>query len=335
MKIKLFELFAGYGGASFALKKTGIDFETVGYSEIDKYAIQCYEQNHTGKNYGDITKINEKELPDFDLLTGGFPCQSFSAAGKGLGVEDKRGVLFYDIVRIAEYKQPKYIVLENVKGLLSKRHKDFFDDILKELDRIGYDVNWKILNSKHYGIPQNRERVWFVCTRKDLKQLFKFPEPIELKVFLKDILEEEVDEKYFLKDKQVEKLLVGLRENNTFAKRRLNNGDISRTLLSRDYKDPKLIQVNQPKHSNNRVYSPKGLSPTLNTMNGENRQPFITSDTRIRKLTPTECFRLMGFVNDGINLEGLSNTQRYKLAGNGWTLSPVDRILKNLIFNDK
>ncbi len=131
--LKLFEMFAGYGGASFALDKAAIDFECVGYSEIDKYAIQCYEQNHYDvaieageilpqeylqmehKNYGDCTKIDPEELPDFDLLTGGFPCPTFSLAGKGKGEEDPRGKLFHEIVRIAEAKQPKYMLLEMLK----------------------------------------------------------------------------------------------------------------------------------------------------------------------------------------------------------------------------
>lgn len=129
-KIRLFSMFSGFGGAEFALKKAGIPFEVVGISEIDKYAIKCYNQNHIKNynedkilvsdilpNYGDCTKINPEKLPNFDLLTGGFPCQSFSVAGKGLGEQDTRGTLFHDIIRIAEVKNPRYILLENVKGL--------------------------------------------------------------------------------------------------------------------------------------------------------------------------------------------------------------------------
>jgi len=165
---KTFEMFAGYGGGSFALKKLEKKFECVGYSEIDKFASQCYEQNHKAKAVGDCTKINPNELDDFDLLTGGFPCQSFSVAGKGLGESDPRGTLFWDIIRVAEVKQPKYMLLENVKGLLSKKHKETFNKILGELDRIGYDVFWKVCNTKKHGIPQNRDRIFFVCFRKDL-----------------------------------------------------------------------------------------------------------------------------------------------------------------------
>jgi len=415
--LKVFEMFAGYGGASFALKREGIEHEIVGYSEIDKFAIQCYEQNHKGKNFGDCTKINPNELPDFDLLTGGFPCQSFSAAGKGLGEQDTRGTLFHEIIRIAEVKKPKYILLENVKGLTFKPHKATFEKILSELDRIGYNVIWKVLNSKEYGIPQNRERVWFVCFRKDIKNNFEFPQKEELKIFLKDILEDEVDEKYFLSEKQTKRLVEKSRSfNERFCKK-----EFSPTLCSRDYKDPKIIQVNNPKHSKDRIYSEDGISPTINTMNGGNLQPFIlrgrpkmpyekgkreleykeynkicptisqncasgdqknivvepfivasrgrnpnnpserikgglteqriepkfdgTTNTitsvqkdnwvyfekQLRKLTPEECFRLMGFLNDEINLNGLSNTQKYKLAGNGWEINIVGKLLNNLM----
>lgn len=426
MTIKLFEMFAGYGGASFALKKTGIPFRCVGYSEIDKFAIQCYRQNHwiksaqfpdgavTPHNYGDATKINPKELPDFDLLTGGFPCQSFSVAGKGLGELDTRGTLFNEIIRIAEVKQPKYMLLENVKGLTFKKHKATFEKILSELDRIGYNVVWKVLNSKNYGVPQNRERVWFVCFRKDISVNFNWPKPQELTLFLKDILEKDVDGKYYLSEERVKALLSKERSFNE----RFCGGNTSRTLCARDYKDPKVIpiltpdrinkrqngrrfkedgepmftlntqdkhgilQINNPKYSNDRVYDKEGISPTLNTMSGGHRQPFIAAsrvvmkknymqydltgkghnsqDQRayykngahgalpshgasskckvleseipltIRKLTPKECFRLMGFLNDEINLEGLSNTQQYKLAGNGWDINLASKIFKEM-----
>ena len=164
--IKVFETFAGYGGASFALKKANIEHEVVGFSEIDKNAIKCFIQNHGDiKNFGDITKINPYDIPDFDLFTGGFPCQSFSVAGKGLGELDTRGTLFNEIIRIAEVKQPRWLLLENVKGLTTKPHRTTFEKILSELTRIGYVVKWKVLNSKRHGTPQNRERVFFACFR--------------------------------------------------------------------------------------------------------------------------------------------------------------------------
>ena len=135
----------------------------IGYSEIDKYAIQVYQRhfpNH--KNYGDITKINEKELPDFDFLCGGFPCQSFSIAGKRGGFKDTRGTLFFDIARILKAKQPRLLLLENVKGLLSHDEGRTFTTIISTLDELGYDLQWQVLNSKNFGVPQNRERVFIV-----------------------------------------------------------------------------------------------------------------------------------------------------------------------------
>ena len=426
--MKLFEMFAGYGGGSFALKKVGIDFQCVGFSEIDKFAIQCYEQNHRGKNYGDCSEINPIDLPDFDLLTGGFPCQSFSVAGKGLGEQDIRGTLFYDIIRIAETKKPKYILLENVKGLTNKRHAVTLQKILSELKRIGYYVHVQVLNSKEHGIPQNRERVFFVCFKDKVDfDMFIFPGKEKLKIFLKDILEDEVDEKYYLKDEQTEKLLtpkVAYCIDANYSK----GTNLKQYFLTR--KKRQIVQVNNPKHSNNRVYLDEGISPILNAMQGGNRQPFIIAsrgrytlrpglkteqkleprfdgasntitsvqkdnyvgliddtqgfgdvrkyrdispilrsqrsglkiiqrprgfnkggvkelcptissnyweqnnflfnDFRIRKLTPTECFRLMGFLNDGINLKGISNSQRYKLAGNGWDVNLVSKIFKEM-----
>jgi len=354
-EIKLFEMFAGYGGASFALKKIGIEYEVVGYSEIDKYAIQCYNNNFPNiKNYGDCREIDPNKLPDFNLLTGGFPCQAFSIAGKNKGELDPRGTLFYDIIRIAEIKKPIFMLLENVKGLTFKKHKETFNKILSELDRIGYVVKWKILNSKDYGIPQNRERVWFVCFLKEIDTTkFKFPNKEELKIFIKDILEDEVDEKYFLNEKQIKRIMVKSRGfNEIIVKKKCS---------------PILCQLNNPKHSNDRVYSNKGLSPTLNSMQGGNRQPFIKlignyspsnydssrivskdgiapavkenhgtitatqlDNFKIRKLTPKECFRLMGFLNDEINIDGLSDTQKYKLAGNGWDINLVYKIFNEM-----
>lgn len=361
--MKILELFSGYGTASFALKRLGIPYELVGYSDIDKYANQCFKQNHCQGDIenklrlGDATKINPYNLEDFDLLTGGFPCQSFSVAGKGLGELDTRGTLFREIIRIAEVKKPRWMLLENVKGLTNKNHQPTFQKILSELERIGYKVHWKILNTKDYGIPQNRERVFFVCFREQEDyDKFEFPKKEKLKIFLKDILEEEVDEKYYLSAKCLNKLsktgFRGLKKS------------ICSTITTENYKlgrGTNCIQVNNPKHSNNRVYSSEGLSPTLNTMQGGNRQPFVLNpyngknsetetgtlgtscgtatgktaqllikDFRIRKLTPKECFRLQGFLNDEVNLDGLSNTQQYKLAGNGQSVNVVAKIFEKM-----
>ena len=159
--MKVFSMFSGIGGFELGIKNTIPNAEFIGYSEIDKYATQIYERNFKGvKNYGDATKINERELPDFDLLVGGFPCQAFSVAGKQKGFDDTRGTLFFDIARILSIKKPKYLVLENVKGLLSHESGNTFQRILTILSKLEYRVEWKILNSKNYGVPQNRERIF-------------------------------------------------------------------------------------------------------------------------------------------------------------------------------
>ena len=136
--------------------------ECIGYSEIDKYAIQIYEKHFNHKNYGSITDINAAELPDFDLICGGFPCQSFSIAGKRRGFDDTRGTLFFDICRIIKKKQPRLILLENVKGLLSHDQGRTFRTIITKIDELGYDCQWQVLNSKNFGVPQNRERVFII-----------------------------------------------------------------------------------------------------------------------------------------------------------------------------
>jgi DNA (cytosine-5)-methyltransferase 1 len=365
--VRILETFSGYGTASFALKRLGITYDLVGYSDIDKYANQCFKQNHCPWDVedklrlGDIKLINPYELDDFDLLTGGFPCQAFSAAGKGQGELDHRGTLFNEIIRIAEVKKPKYMLLENVKGFTFKKFKGTFDKVLSELDRIGYIVYWKVLNSKDYGIPQNRERVWFVCFRKDVSHSFCFPEPRKLELFLKDILEDEVDEKYYLSDRAVQ----GIMKSN-YQERKPQSKDVCSALkVGGDVKcifNPyngkisetesgtigtsvgtstgKTAQLliynticlnskdrdgNQPKIQN-RVYSSEGVSPAVITA----FMPSIENKTQIRKLTPKECFRLMGFLNDEIKLEGLSNTQQYKLAGNGQDINVVSLIFTEM-----
>ena len=427
-KTTIFEAFSGYGTASFALNRLRIVRELVGYSDIDKYANQCFKQNHCPWDtddklqLGDATKIDPNKLKDFNLLTGGFPCQAFSIAGKGLGELDTRGTLFNEIIRIAEVKKPRYMMLENVKGLMSKTHKPTFDKIISELYRIGYFVKWKVLNTKDYGIPQNRERVFFTCFRdwNDFCR-FEFPLKEELKIFLKDILEDEVDEKYYLKQHTVDRLLnngQGFRSKINpevgsclFASmHKVSRGmdmvqepfmidnryqgepriyeEVSPTLTShgnskggipipfiaasrgRNIENPsdrttgnlteqrleskidgtsntistvqkdnyvceaKLMQLNNPKHSTNRIYSPNGIGRCLRGSAGglgAKTGAYLMPDMRIRKLTPKECFRLQGFLDDEINLEGLSDTQRYKLAGNGQTVTVVEKILKNML----
>ncbi len=158
------------------LQEWGQSATCVGYSEIDKYASSVYEHNFPGAiNYGDITQINAEELPDFDCLVGGFPCQAFSIAGKRRGFDDTRGTLFFDLARILRAKQPRYFIFENVKGLLSHDNGNTFRTIITAIDELGYDCQWQVLNSKNFGVPQNRERVYIVGNLRGTARPEVFP----------------------------------------------------------------------------------------------------------------------------------------------------------------
>jgi DNA (cytosine-5)-methyltransferase 1 len=164
--MRYFSMFSGIGGFELGIQQAaqelGIQVECVGYSEIEPNAIRIYERHFNHDNYGDATRINPHALPVFDLLVGGFPCQAFSIGGKRLGFEDTRGTLFFDIARILAVRQPRFLILENVKGLINHNKGKTFRTILQVLDDLGYDVQWQVLNSKDFGVPQSRERVYIV-----------------------------------------------------------------------------------------------------------------------------------------------------------------------------
>ena len=311
-KIHVFEAFAGYGGASFGLKKTNIPHKVIGFSEFDKYASAIFELNHPKiKNFGDITKIEPSELPNFDMFTGGFPCQPFSSAGLGKGELDIRGTLFYDVIRICENKKPRHILLENVKGLTTKRHKETFEKILSELKRIGYEVHWKVLNSKDYGIPQNRERLWIYGYKGKLDKNFNLEPPKkEIKGKFKDFLDEKPESNLYLNAKQIERLIekhgVDFNINEPLCldiyNKKVRHDGIS-------------ITITEPHHNSLRVVEkPK-------------KGKFI-----VRKLSIFEHYRLMGFDDGEFKFGDFSYQQICKRAGNGWDINVVS-ILTNHIFN--
>ncbi len=200
--IRVFEAFAGYGSQSIALRNLGIEHEVVAISEIDKYAIQAYEAIHgPTNNLGDICKIDPKDIPQHDLFTYSFPCQDLSVAGKQAGLgEGTRSGLLYECEKIIEYCRPKYLLLENVKNLVGKKFKPQFDEWLEYLESLGYINYWKVLNAKDYGVPQNRERV-FVVSILGEHEPYEFPKPIPLDKCIRDIMEAEVDEKYYINRK--------------------------------------------------------------------------------------------------------------------------------------
>lgn len=292
--LRLFSLFTGIGAFEKALERLHIPYELVGFSEIDKFAIKSYCAIHNvseNKNYGDVSKINISQLPDFDLMTWGFPCQDISIAGKMEGIKEgkTRSGLYYEGYRILKEKLPKYSIIENVKNLTSKRFKKQFDTILKDLSDLGYTNYWKVLNAKDYGIPQNRERIFIVSIRDDIaKSNFTFPQKVPLLWKLKDLLEDKVDEKYYLTEKGIGRLI---KKNNKLIKES-KNPNISACIIAgyhkMDGRNSQYISVptdiqrigglydtEKRTRQAGSIYNVNGLSPTLTTMDGGNKQPFI------------------------------------------------------------
>lgn len=286
--LRLIELFAGIGSQTQALTNIGIAHKVVAISEIDKYAIQGYEAMHgKANNLGDIRKI--EELPDADLWTYSFPCQDISVAGKGAGIKEgtRSGLLFEveRLLRVASEKGtlPKYLLLENVKNLVSKKFKVDFDKWLDFLAELGYTNYWKVLNAKDYGIPQNRERVFCVSIRGEHKP-FVFPKPKELTIRLRDMIDETVDERFYLKESTIRSIL-----RSTFNSRRdsIRPGDgLANTLLARDWRGPQCVQVGEvvggkwdKMHDiSKRVYEPDGIAPTVHCQQGGNTELKIAED---------------------------------------------------------
>ena len=219
--LKYLSLFSGIGAPEKALKNLGIEYELIGFSEIDKYAIKSYCAIHNVSeelNLGDITKIDIKSLPkDIDFITHGSPCTDISLAGKEAGADKGSGTrssLMWNSVEIFKHCKPKIILWENVKNLLSKKHKHNFDAYIEDLNNLGYTSYYKVLNAKDYGIPQNRERVFTISIRNDINKEFKFPEPFDNGIRLKDLLEKEVDEKYYINTEKAEKLIQEFKSTN-------------------------------------------------------------------------------------------------------------------------
>ena len=326
--LRVFEAFAGYGSQSIALRNLGIEYEVVAISEIDKYAIKAYEAIHgPANNLGDICKIDPSDIPDHDLFTYSFPCQDLSVAGKqaGLGKGTRSGLL-YECEKVIEAKKPKYLLLENVKNLVGKKFKPQFDKWLEYLESLGYTNYWQVLNAKNYGVPQNRERVFVVSILGEHKP-YEFPKPILLDKCIADILEDEVDEKYYLSEKIQNRF-------TPFPADRLNNDSIEvlGTTAPNPYnKEGNLIY---DKCTSAWVYNSSKCISTLSARDYKQPKQILDDEYyRIRKLTPRECFRLMGMSDDDIDkiqAAGISNTQQYKMAGNSIVVNVLEAIFKNL-----
>lgn len=412
-KLKVLELFAGIGALSKALERLGIEHEIVDAVEIDKYAIKSFNAIHnTNFEPQDITQWN-KDI-EVDLLMHGSPCQDFSLAGlqasgdKGSGT---RSSLMWETIRIVEKLKPKYVIWENVKNLLSKKHRHNFDAYLETMKQLGYTNYYQVLNAKDYGIPQNRERVFTVsilnsAVNSAVVQRFEFPPKQELKLRLKDMLEDKVDEKYYLSDKMIKYIsatgtagfknpdckinLDIARPLTTDPNKRAGTTNYLSDELPANYDLNTHIKVDIPKVSivgnvnpsgkgmNGQVVSEEGLARTITIEKGEGQKVMVKEkpeviggigekksnggtqwyqqdriydnniglslsttalpyypdkQLRIRKLTPKECFRLMGF--DDADYEKAaqvnSNAQLYKQAGNSIVVNVLEAILTNLL----
>tara|TARA_R100000700_G_scaffold24778_1_gene31632 strand:+ start:3 stop:1115 length:1113 start_codon:yes stop_codon:yes gene_type:complete len=368
--IKIGTDFSGIGSPEQALIKLGIKHKSMFACDVDKYAKKSYLANYnTEKFYDDITKRNNNETAYVDLYVAGFPCQTFSMAGKRQGFDDTRGTLFFDLLKYLEAKKPKYFILENVKGLLSHDKGRTFAIIMDCLAKtvngqysftmynegLNYHIYYKVLNTKDYGLPQNRERVFIVGFRDD-NHTFRWPKPFKLEKKLADILEKEVDGKFYLSDKAVEKLEIYNKRNekkgNGF-RAKFHNPEIDNmsSLKVGGQGADDLIQVKETKTDLKWVADYRNdeglrirknnLAPCLaarrHSENDISTMPSIIKTDKIRRLTPLECLRLQGFPDEfyyKCKENGLSDTQLYKQAGNSMTVDVVAYLIKEILINE-
>lgn len=424
--IKILELFGGIGACTKAISRLGIEYEIIDYVEIDKHAVASYNAMHdTNFEPQDICTWNKNIV--VDLIMHGSPCQDFSLAGKQAGGDENSGTrssLMYETLRIVEKIKPKYVIWENVKNVISKKHIHNFNNYLERMNELEYVNYYKVLNAKDYGIPQNRERVFTISIKKDIVNKFTFPEKKELKVKLKDLLEENVDEKYYLSDKMIKYISANNEKWTGNNNKSIINKSIASAITTgegsrrcdasnyisnelaenqniKDYRnlkeklcdkliEEKLVEENdvvRHSYSTNRMKnfykqnSNNNLAPTLDTrcdclgiaIKNNTKKGYLVAqagdgvytntstkrgtvqkeiiqtlttfqdkgvvmnDLRIRKLTPKECWRLMGFDDEDFEKANLvnSNTQLYKQAGNSIVVNVLEEILKKLLKEEK
>jgi len=307
--LKFIDLFAGIGGFRIALEKHGA--RCVFTSEWDKEAQKTYKENFGDMPLGDITKINEKDIPKHDVLCAAFPCQAFSVSGKQQGFNDARGTLFFEIARIVKYHKPKVLFLENVKNLVRHQHGNTLKTILRILDEIGYDVYYNILLASQYGVPQARERVYIVAFRKDLGiNYFHFPKPSYKEVYVKDILEDaSATEEHVIKRKDVK----FWKKDETPQLRPIQIGQINKG------------------GQGERIYSINGHAITLSAYGGgaAGKTGAYLVDGKIRRLSPRECTRAQGFP-EWFKIP-VSKSQAYKQFGNSVAIPVVESVFTQII----
>ena len=362
--MRILSLFSGIGAFEKALYNQNISFDLVNYCEIDKYASKAYSLIHKvseDKNLKDVTKVNTRRLKDIDLITYGFPCQDLSNRGKQKGFADENGNttrsgLFFEALRIIRDTRPKFAIAENVKALTSKKFEQEFNIVLGSLSRLGYNNYYKVLNAKNYGIPQNRERVFIISIRQDIDKGFIFPTPFKLDKVLNDVLDQEVDFKYYLSENRIKSLILHKERNkaagNGFGARLVTNSDIASTIVTRPDKSAgQYLLIKQAtkdgyiedypgdyvnfQFPNSNTRRGRVSKDYANTLLCNDSQGVITEDLQIRKLTPLECFRLMGFTDGDYQVlkdADISDAQIYKMAGNSIVVNVLNNIFQSFAF---
>ena len=317
--LKFIDLFAGIGGFRVAFSEH--EAKCVFSSEWDKYAAKTYEFNFSHMPEGDITKIHEEDIPKHNLICAGFPCQAFSISGKQDGFNDTRGTLFFDIARIAKKHRPEILVLENVKNLVGHDGSKTIKKILQVLDEIGYSTYYEILNASFYGVAQSRERVYFVCFRKDLNiDHYSFPSPTMETISLNDILEENIDENQY----------EICRPDITISKDEsaINDDFVGAALLK-----PIRIGTINKGGQGERIYSPKGHAITLSAYGGgaAGKTGAYLIKNKVRQLTPRECLRAQGFPDTYTFPPEISKSQAYKMCGNSVSVPVLSNIYYSIL----
>ena len=317
--IKFIDLFCGVGGIRIGMEAQG--FECVMSSDINKECQRTYEENFGEKPLGDITKINEKDIPDHDVLCAGFPCQPFSISGKQKGFEDTRGTLFFEICRIINEKKPKVVLLENVKHLVHHDKGKTFNVILNKLEELGYNVSWKVLNGSDFGVPQNRERIIIIGSLKgkfDFGAVKTQPRGRLIEMLDKTGNFEYLDPKDYTllentKQQPGSGLIFAGYRNKPIRKTGVRPGTDH---LSRVHKQP------------NRIYSVYGIHPTLPSQETSGRYFILTEENRVRKLTLNECWRIMGFPEKYKKISAVG--EQYKQLGNSVCVPMISAVAEEI-----
>jgi len=299
-KMRVASLFCGCGGLDLGFKRAG--YEIVWANDFDKYAVQTYNANFENKAFCiDINDVNYNDIPLHDVLIGGFPCQPFSIMGLEKGFADKRGSLFYRVIDIIKNQkerghQPSVVVLENVRNLLAHNSGKTIIKMKKLLHNLGYNIFVSSLNSADFGVPQTRNRVFFVCLLQNIE--YEFPKPIKLCKTLQDILEHDVDDKYILSDR-IKKTILSNGTGGYVAKSETD------------------LKIARP------------LTATMGKMHRACQDNYVTQEKGLRRLTPRECARLQGFPDSFII--PVSDFQAYKQMGNAVTVSVSEAIARSLM----